>query len=190
MGIPACAAIHGTPPNGGVDSGSVCLLTTPVTTNHCMPPPAPPGAANFPNCKSSIVNCKSLPSHRNARRGATLGVNPHPHTGAFRGGYAWVVAHGFHPWLSSLREHPAIRRGYIQRAYGAVDYKYHLAFCQMIHHLHCAARRLFLVPQERPSLATGGTRGHPRVRGNSRNAAEWRCGLTPTHAYQPRPLPP
>ena len=87
-------------------------------------------------------------------RAATLGVNPHPHTGAFRGGYAWVVAHGFHPWLSSLREHPAIRRGYIQRAYGAVDCKFHLASCQMKHRYYRAARRLFLVPQERLSVAT------------------------------------
>ena len=33
-------------------------------------------------------------------RAASLGVNPHRHSAAFRGGYAWVVAHGFHPWLS------------------------------------------------------------------------------------------
>ena len=79
-------------------------------------------------------------------RAATLGVSPHPHTGAFRGGYAWVVSHGFHPWLSSLREHPAVRRGYIQRAKGALIYKFHLAKRQMKHHLCCAARRLFLVP--------------------------------------------
>ena len=60
-------------------------------------------------------------------------MSPHPRAGAFRGGYAWVVAHGFHPWLSSLREHPAIRRGFIQRAKGAADYKFHLAFRQMKH---------------------------------------------------------
>ncbi|MCQ2367357.1 MAG: hypothetical protein MJ056_09405, partial [Akkermansia sp.] len=29
--------------------------------------------------------------------------------------------------------HPAIRRGFIQRAKGAVDYKFHLAFRQMKH---------------------------------------------------------
>ena len=44
-------------------------------------------------------------------------------------------------WLSSLREHPAIWRGNIQRTSGAVDYKLHLAFRQMQHHLCCAARR-------------------------------------------------
>ena len=155
--------------------------------NIAAPVGAVPLSARRIICERTV---SPLQCGKNARRDATLGVSPHPHSGALRGWHAWVVPHGFHPWLSSLREHPAIRRGYIQRAYGAVDYKYHLAFCQMIHHLHCAARRLFLVPQERPSLATGGTRGHPRVRGNSRNAAEWRCGLTPTHAYQPRPLPP
>ena len=79
-------------------------------------------------------------------RAATLGVNPHRHSAAFRGGNAGAVAHGFHPWLSSLREHPAIRRGYIQRANGVVDYKLHLAFRQMQHNLCRAARRLFLVP--------------------------------------------
>ena len=47
---------------------------------------------------------------------ACVGVNPHRHSAAFRGEWAWVVVHGFHPWLSSLREHPAIRRGYNQRA--------------------------------------------------------------------------
>ena len=104
---------------------------------------------------------------KNARRDATLGVSPHPHSGALRGWHAWVVPHGFHPWLSSLREHPAIRRGYIQRAYGEVDYKYHLAFCQMIHHLHCAARRLFLVPSGKRPTAPEGAR---RLR---RGKADW-----------------
>ena len=62
------------------------------------------------------------------------------------------------------------------------------------------ARRIKHAPQgskpsgaavrQRLSLATCGTRGHPRVRDNPRNAAEWRCGLTPTLAYQPRSLAP
>ena len=32
----ACPLTNGTPPNGGVDSGSVCIPTTPVCTNHCI----------------------------------------------------------------------------------------------------------------------------------------------------------
>ena len=111
--------------------------------NIAAPVGAVPLSARRIICERTV---SPLQCGKNARRDATLGVSPHPHSGALRGWHAWVVPHGFHPWLSSLREHPAIRRGYIQRAYGAVDYKYHLAFCQMIHHLHCAARRLFLVP--------------------------------------------
>ena len=41
---------------------------------------------------------------------------------------------------------PPFRRGYIHRAKGAMDYKFHLAFRQMKHHMYRAARRLFLVP--------------------------------------------
>ena len=48
-GVHVCVAINGTPPPCGVDSGSVCIPTTPVRANHCPPTPAPSGAANFPN---------------------------------------------------------------------------------------------------------------------------------------------
>ena len=121
--------------------------------NIAAPVGAVPLSARRIICERTV---SPLQCGKNARRDATLGVSPHPHSGALRGWHAWVVPHGFHPWLSSLREHPAIRRGYIQRAYGAVDYKYHLAFCQMIHHLHCAARRLFLVPSgKRPTAPKG-----------------------------------
>ena len=48
-----------------------------------------------------------LPSHKNARRGASLGVNPHRHTAAFR---EWLrtrgYPHGFHRGLNA-RWHPA-----------------------------------------------------------------------------------
>ena len=120
-----------------------------------------------------------MPSHKNARRRASLGVSPHPHSGAL-------------PDLPRTRGCPRVspvaidRRscGTRNRRLTAHERMYHLAECQMI---LCNPSRLWRAGYK-PRRMAGCSRRDDSHGWNPwdttyayppRNAPAWGCGLTP-----------